>query len=326
MTDKPLLRIEDLTVSFNYRGKRVEPVSSVNLEINAGESVGLVGESGSGKTTLGLSILRLLPRAQDQSITGRIGFRDQDVLTMSDAELATYRGAGVGIISQDPMTSLNPTLTIGDQLREAFRDVPSEELNKLAIKTLSDVGLPDPASRLDAYPHHLSGGMRQRVVGGIALAGAPDLLIADEPTTALDVTVQLQFIDLLKDLRATHDMALLFISHDLPVVARIADRIIVMYAGSIVEDGPTNAILNSPRHWYTAGLVACARDSVREDGRLETIEGQPPPINAKPPGCPFAPRCPVAGEKCNEPPPLTTIGQQHVRCWFPHKTGEETAQ
>ena len=245
----PLLEVFDLTVTFPYRSQLASPIEHVSFAIAAGESVGIVGESGSGKTTLGLALMRLTPPARGLAIEGRISFEGRNVMAMSAAELSTYRGGGVAMIPQDPMTSLNPTLTIRRQIGEAIAlDRPAGEVRARSIEALRAVQLPDPEARLTAYAHHLSGGMRQRVVGAIGVSRSPRLLIADEPTTSLDVSVQRQFLDMLAELRDERGMALLLISHDLGVVARLASRIIAMYAGEIVEDGPTREILDWPRH------------------------------------------------------------------------------
>jgi oligopeptide/dipeptide ABC transporter ATP-binding protein len=314
----PLLEVSALAVSFRYRGERVSPIERVSFSIAPGESVGIVGESGSGKTTLGLALMRLTPPARDLEITGRIAFEGRDVLAMPAAELSAYRGAGVAMIPQDPMTSLNPTLTIGRQVGEAIAlDRSAADIRTRAVDALRAVRLPEPEARLAAYPHHLSGGMRQRAVGAVGIARAPKLLIADEPTTALDVTVQRQFLDMLADLQAARGMALLLISHDLGVVARLATRIIVMYGGEIVEDGPARDILDRPRHWYTAALVASARGVAGAGSRLPTIPGQPPGLIDRPRGCRFAPRCPNARARCAVAPPIEADGARRLRCWFP---------
>jgi oligopeptide/dipeptide ABC transporter ATP-binding protein len=310
-----LLDVEDLSVSFRYRGQMVTPLDSVSFSVAAGESVGIVGESGSGKSTLALALLRLTPPARDLAITGRITFEGRDVLGLNKAELTDYRGGGVALIPQDPMTSLNPTLTIGRQLGETLALSDRSDIGQRTLAALEAVQLSEPHKRLPQYPHHLSGGMRQRVVGAIGVARSPRLLIADEPTTALDVTVQRNYLDMLDSLRRQRDMAMLFISHDLGVIARVSERVIVMYAGQIVEDGPVRDVLDRPRHWYTAALVAVARGAAAR--RLPAIDGQPPTLSNRPEGCRFAPRCTNAQAACATPPEFRTEGSRRLRCHFP---------
>jgi oligopeptide/dipeptide ABC transporter ATP-binding protein len=308
-----LLDVNDLTVSLSHRGTNVRPIEGVTFSVKQGERVGIVGESGSGKTTLGMALLRLLPQSRGMSVTGSVRFDGDDVLAMSARALARYRGQGVAAIFQDPMTSLNPTMRVGAQVGEP---VAPAKRDAAVLEALRSVGIPDAERRARAWPHHLSGGMRQRVVGAVGLAGAPRLLIADEPTTSLDVTVQLQVIDLLEGLSRERGMALMLITHDLTLVARACERIIVMYAGQIVEDGPAADILAHPKHWYTAGLIDCARSVETAAQRFSAIPGAPPLLTDRPTGCRFQPRCPRAEAKCAEPPPV--IGDAHAaRCWFP---------
>jgi oligopeptide/dipeptide ABC transporter ATP-binding protein len=313
-----LLETHDVGVSFLYRGTRVAPIKGVSFSVAAGESVGIVGESGSGKSTLALALLRLIPPARGLQVSGQIRFGGRDVLAMSAKELSEYRGAGVALIPQDPMTSLNPTLTIGRQIGEASALSGGGDVSVQVVEALRAVQMPEPEARIASYPHQLSGGMRQRAVGAVAIARAPKLLIADEPTTALDVTVQKKFLDMLVSLRRTRGMAMLLVSHDLGVVARVCERIIVMYAGQIVEDGPAQDILAQPRHWYTAALVASARSVAAGAKRLPVIPGAPPQLNARPPGCRFSPRCANAKPECAEPPALTVQPDgRRLRCHFP---------
>jgi oligopeptide/dipeptide ABC transporter ATP-binding protein len=240
---------------------------------------------------------------------------------MSPGELSNYRGGDVALIPQDPMTSLNPTLTIGRQVSETIAlGNRAADLRQRTLDVLRAVQMPEPETRLDSYPHQFSGGMRQRVVGAIGIARNPRLLVADEPTTALDVTVQSNYLDMLDRLRRERGMAMLFISHDLGVVARVCERIIVMYAGQIVEDGPVREILDRPQHWYTAALVASARGAVaRAGGRLPTIPGQPPSLTERPAGCRFAPRCANRRAECSSPPPLDDASGRRWRCFFPRE-------
>ena len=314
----PLLEVEDLSVSFRYRDRMVTPLDGVTLSVGAGESVGIVGESGSGKSTLALALLRLTPAARDLKVSGRITFEGKDVFAMSRSELSEYRGGGVALIPQDPMTSLNPTLTVGRQVGETIAlGGSTRELRAATLKALEAVRIPEPETRLNAYPHQLSGGLRQRVVGAVGIARSPRLLIADEPTTALDVTVQRRYLDMLDGLRRERGMAMVFISHDLGVVARVCERILVMYAGQIVEDGPARDILDRPRHWYTSALVAAARGVSGAQNRLPAIGGAPPSLTDRPPGCRFAPRCANARPQCQTPPELVSSGSRRLRCHFP---------
>lgn len=320
----PLLDVENLSVSFLYRGKRIAPIEGVSFAMQAGESVGIVGESGSGKSTLALALLRLTPPARGLVVEGRVMFEGRDVLAMSAAELTRYRGGGAALIPQDPMTSLNPTLTVGRQIGEAIR-LSGGDAAGGTVEALRAVQIPEPEARVASYPHHLSGGMRQRVVSAIAIAREPKLLIADEPTTALDVTVQKKFLDMLEGLRRERGMALLLVSHDLGVVARMCERIIVMYAGQIVEDAPAEQILRRPRHWYTAALVASARSAPAGAARLPVIAGQPPKLDERPEGCRFAPRCANAQPGCAAPLALERRDNGWLRCRYPHRFPGEGA-
>lgn len=318
--DIQLLDVDDLSVEIDYRGERVKLIEDIGFSLDAGESLAIVGESGSGKTTLGLALLHLLPGAKNIEVRGDIIFEGRDVLSMTGEELSDYRGGGVATIFQDPMTSLNPTMTIGKQVGEAVRGGTYSDKADTVVNVLDAVGIPDAQSRTQSYAHQFSGGMRQRVVGAIGLAGSPRLLIADEPTTALDITVQLQFIDLLQSFREERNMALIFITHDMPLVARLASKIAVMYSGQIVEKGDADQILDNPKHWYTEGLIACAKGLETADGRFVAIEGQPPELDKRPSGCRFAPRCTKVQDKCATPPPMQESGDGHAyRCWFPRE-------
>jgi oligopeptide/dipeptide ABC transporter ATP-binding protein len=313
-----LLDVRDLGVSFLYRGGRVAPIEGVSFSVAPGESVGIVGESGSGKSTLALALLSLIPPARGREISGQVTFEGRNVLSMSPQELSDYRGAGVALIPQDPMTSLNPTLTIGRQIGEAAALSGEGDVPARVVEALRAVQMPDPEARMASYPHHFSGGMRQRAVGAVAIARTPKLLIADEPTTALDVTVQKKFLDTLASLRQERGMAMLLVSHDLGVVARVCERIVVMYAGQVVEDASAKDILTRPQHWYTAALVASARSVAAGARRLPVIPGAPPQLNARPPGCRFAPRCANAKPACAEAPALVSQPDgRRLRCHFP---------
>ncbi|WP_179756767.1 ABC transporter ATP-binding protein [Kineococcus aurantiacus] len=295
-------------------------VNGLDLSVAAGETVAVVGESGSGKSVSVTALLGLLPG--HARVSGRAEFDGRDLLAMSEAQLRTVRGNGIGTVFQDPMTSLNPVLTVGRQVGEgllAHRAVTSKRAaRERAAELLADVGLPDPRGTLDRYPHELSGGMRQRVGIAIALAGSPKLLIADEATTALDVTVQAQILELVARLQSEHGTGVVWITHDLGVVAGIADRVLVMYAGRCVEDGSVEEVFSAPAHPYTRGLLG-SLPSLRDPGEdLVAIPGTPPPPTDLPPGCVFHPRCPVRGDvRCaTEQPPLVPVGRTHRAATF----------
>ncbi|HET7600890.1 MAG TPA: ABC transporter ATP-binding protein [Gemmatimonadales bacterium] len=323
----PVLEVADLRITFpDSDGRRFAPVDGVSFSLTRGETLALVGESGCGKSLTSLSLLRLVPppgRIEPQS---RIRLGGVDVLALEGEALRQIRGRRIGMIFQDPMTSLNPVFRAGDQIAEAVRahfPVSRREAAERALVLLKEVGIPDPASRARAYPHQLSGGMRQRVMIAIALAAEPDILVADEPTTALDVTVQAQILEVLDRLQDTRGMAVLLITHDLGIVAGRADRVAVMYAGQIVEEAPTGELFASPSHPYTQGLFASVP---RLDGpvrRLTPIAGSVPPPGAWPAGCRFRPRCPVADPRSLEPPPVLPVGPDHrMRCWLAEKRAE----
>ena len=318
----PLLDIEDLSVSFRTDRGIVRAVQGVSLHVHAGETLAIVGESGSGKSVTALSILRLLGDAGAID-AGRVRFDGVDLLALDEASIRDIRGDRIAMIFQEPMSSLNPVLTIGKQVAEPIRlhrGLPWRDAYARAAELLERVRIPDAAQRLDDYPHHFSGGMRQRVMIAMALACRPRLIIADEPTTALDVTVQAQILALLKELTREEGAALILITHDLGVVARYADRVAVMYAGGIVETATARTLYAAPEHPYTQGLMASIPGIEGEVGaRLPTIDGQPPDLARLPPGCPFAPRCGHAFEPCLEaPPPLERIGEGHLRACYRH--------
>jgi peptide/nickel transport system ATP-binding protein len=316
-----VLQVENLRVSFPAgEGERVYPVDGVSFALERGETLALVGESGCGKSLTSLALLRLIPspgRIEDGS-TIRLG--DTNVLALRGEALRRIRGRRIGMVFQDPMTSLNPVFTVGDQIAEGVRahfDVSRAEARRRALRLLQEVGIPDPAARLDAYPHQLSGGMRQRVMIAIALSAEPEILVADEPTTALDVTVQAQILEVLDRLRDSHGMAVLLITHDLGIVAGRADRVAVMYAGQIVEEAPTASLFARPSHPYTQGLFASIPRITGPVERLSPIGGSVPPPGAWPSGCRFLPRCPKAFEKSETMPPLLPVGPDHrMRCWL----------
>ncbi len=312
----PLLDITGLSVSFRTDRGLVRAVNGVSLQVQAGETLAIVGESGSGKSVTALSILRLLGDA-GRVDAGRILFDGQDLLALDDNAIRAIRGDRIAMIFQEPMSSLNPVLTIGKQVAEPIRlhrNAPWKEAYERAGALLERVRIPDAAGRLGDYPHQFSGGMRQRVMIAMALACEPRLIIADEPTTALDVTVQAQILELLKELTRQANSALILITHDLGVVARYADRVAVMYAGSIVETAPARPLYATPAHPYTQGLMASIPAIDGAIGaRLPTIDGQPPDLARLPPGCPFAPRCPQVFEPCRDTQPaLVTAGAGHL--------------
>ncbi|MFD2647139.1 ABC transporter ATP-binding protein [Devosia albogilva] len=319
-TPPPLLQMRNVSVRLGGDRDALSLIENIDLAIGAGETVGLVGESGSGKTTLGMALMRLLPPLLEKGLSGEIIYDGRDVAALSAAEMTAIRGGEISMILQDPMASLNPIFTIGNQLREGLRLHATGEgsLRERAIAALESVRIPSPEARLSNHPHQMSGGMRQRVVGAISLTRAPRLLIADEPTTSLDVTIQYQFLELLKDLQKRLGMAMLFITHDFGVVARMCDRVAVMYAGQIVEEGPVRDIFHRPAHWYTRALLDSIPTVDRPPRRLPTIPGSPPPVSARPQGCRFHPRCANAQAKCLEPPKAFEVGVDHTtRCWFP---------
>ena len=314
-----LLEVDDLKTRIKLRKTTVHAVDGFSFEVEAGETVGIVGESGCGKTIAAMSIMRLLPRGGFIA-GGEVRLDGRDLVKLSDAEIQKVRGNDIGMVFQDPMTSLNPTMTIGKQIAEAVlihRDVSKDAAMKRAADVLEMVGLPRPSERLRDYPHQLSGGLRQRVMIAMALACDPKLLIADEPTTALDVTIQAQILELLDRLRVTRRMAVLLITHDLGIVAGRADRVLVMYAGRIVESAPTARLFAQPAHPYTVGLFASIPRLDATTTRLTPIRGAVPRPDRWPPGCRFNPRCPVAIERCVvERPPLDPVGpDQRAACW-----------
>jgi len=322
MDSTPLLQVAGLTTHFVMKDRVGKAVEDVSFHVGEGETLGIVGESGSGKSITALSLLRLPPRPFARIVRGEVRFKGVDLLTLDEKQMRGYRGRRISMVLQDPMTALNPVLKVGDQIAEAIRthhDLSAGEVRRRVIEVLDLLRVPAAAQRLGSYPHEFSGGMRQRVVGAIALASQPDLLIADEPTTALDVTVQDQYLRLLRRVQQERGLAIVFITHDLAVVARMCDRVAVMYAGRIVETAPTAALFAMPSHPYTQALL---KSSLPEDADVDeplyTIEGTPPSIFATHKGCPFAPRCPHVMSQCREMMPTeTTVGAAHVaRCWL----------
>jgi oligopeptide/dipeptide ABC transporter ATP-binding protein len=316
-----VLEVENLRVTFpGGDGRRVAAVDGVSFSLDRGETLALVGESGCGKSLTSLSLLRLVPAPGRIEPDSRIRLADTDVLALEGDALRAIRGRRIGMIFQDPMTSLDPVFRVGDQIAEGilahFR-ISRREARERAVALLRETGIPDPAARADNYPHQLSGGMRQRVMIAIALAAEPEILVADEPTTALDVTVQAQILEVLDRLRAERGMAVLLITHDLGIVAGRADRVAVMYAGQIVEEAPTAALFARPSHPYTRGLFASIPRLTGPVERLHPIPGTVPSPAAWPSGCRFRPRCPYAFEPCGREPPRKDVGTgQWMRCWL----------
>lgn len=315
-----ILQVEDLHTSFFTRAGEVKAVDGVSFYVRAGETFGIVGESGCGKSVTGLSLLRLLPEPAGQIIGGKIILDGKNLMELSKKQMRLYRGKMISMILQDPMSSLNPVYTIGDQIGESVRlhqDLPENMIEPEVISALRLLKIPAPEVRIKEYPFQLSGGMRQRVVGAIAMSCRPRVLIADEPTTALDATIQAQYIALFEDIQAKTNVAIIFITHDFGVVARICDRVGVMYAGKFVETAPTRDIFKAPKHPYTAALISSVPQLDRKDKRLFSIEGQPPSMMALPPGCRFSPRCSLAMDICKqqEPPEVKLSDKHSVSCW-----------
>ena len=317
----PLLDVRDLHTEFRTSTGTVRAVDGISYAVDPGETVAVVGESGSGKSVGALSILRLIPDPPGRITGGQIMFAGRDLLRLSDEEMREIRGGDIGMVFQEPMTSLNPVLTVGRQLTEVLeqhRAMERAAAHQRAVELLKLVGIAEPIRRLKQYPHQLSGGMRQRVMIAIALACDPKLIIADEPTTALDVTIQAQILELMKDLTRRLGVALIIITHNLGVVARYANRVNVMYAGSLVETASTEVLYAEPKHPYTIGLLASVPrlDSERKD-KLRVIKGLPPNLTRLPKGCPFAPRCNYVMDRCREEKPvLEKVGEGHYRACF----------
>ncbi len=320
MDSKPVLQVKDLKVQFATRHGLIKAVDGVTFDLHRGESLGIVGESGSGKSMTSLAVMRLVPPPNGRIVAGEIFLNGENLLKKSNSEMRDIRGGKIAMIFQDPMSSLNPAFTIGNQVGEAValhQHLRGNELRKKVINALSLVKIPAPETRVKSFPHQMSGGMRQRVVGAIALSCEPEVLIADEPTTSLDVTVQAQYLRLLKEIQEEKQVAIILITHDLGIVARLCHRVAVMYAGRIVEIGSTEQIFDKPSHPYTIALL---RSTPKLEGvsRLDSIEGEPPDPSNLPDGCRFAPRCKWAKDKCREAyPPRVQISDGHwADCWF----------
>ena len=315
----PLLEIRNLSVEFGTVSRPLRVVDGVSFALNAGQILGVVGESGSGKSMTALSVLRLLPEPPAR-VTGEVLFQGRDLMRLPKRDMPAIRGKDIGMIFQEPMSSLNPLMTIGDQIDEAIllhERLPAAERRDRVIKLLQMVGMPDPESRLGAYPDQFSGGMRQRVMAAMAMACNPKLLIADEPTTALDVTIQAQVLELMLDIRRRFNSAILLITHDLGVVAETCERVVVMYAGRIMEDARVDALFTNARHPYTQGLLQSVPTLTDTRDRLYQIPGSVPPAGTIREGCPFRARCPQRMDRCNtEMPPLVAHGPDHrAACW-----------
>ena len=316
-----VVEVRDLRTHIVTRWGTVKAVDGVSFSVAAGETLGLVGESGSGKSMTCLSLVRLVPRPAARIVGGSVRLDGEDLLAKTEAEMAEVRGRKIAMILQDPMSSLNPVFSIGMQLGEAvamYHGLRGGALARRATELLASVRIPAAATRLRAFPHQLSGGMRQRVVGAMAIAAPPRLLIADEPTTSLDLTIQAQYLGLLKELQSRHALAMMFVTHDLGIVSRMCDRVAVMYAGRIVEMGSVRQIFTAPAHPYTQALLASIPRLGARTERLAAIEGQPPDLARLPPGCAFAPRCPRVMDRCRteSPPELGGEDGRMTRCWL----------
>jgi oligopeptide transport system ATP-binding protein len=326
--DTPLLKLADLHVRFNTPEGTVYAVNGVSFDLNVGGALAIVGESGSGKSVCMMSILGLIPIPPGEISAGQAFFDGRDLLTLTEKELEKVRGQQIGMIFQDPMTSLNPVLTLGRQLTEALirhYQLTQEEAKDRAIELMQLVGIPDPERRFGNYPHQFSGGMRQRVMIAMMLACNPKLLIADEPTTALDVTIQAQIVDLVLEIRKKIKMSLIWITHDLGVVANVADRVLVMYGGTIVEEADVDLLYENPQHPYTMALLAALpKINERRGARLKAIPGAPPILMSELVGCPFAPRCDYVIERCRQERPILEPikPNQKVACFVNPYTGE----
>ncbi len=318
--DDVVLEVQDLRTYFQTRWGTVKAVDGVSFSVRAGETLGVVGESGSGKSVTMNSLMRLVPSPPGRIVGGKVILDGQDVLELSEREMSRVRGSKIGIILQDPMTSLNPVFTIGNQVRETIsihQHIPRRSVFEMAVDVLRKVRIPAAEVRVRDYPHQMSGGMRQRVVGAIGISCQPLVLIADEPTTSLDATIQAQYLKLLKDIQQESGLAIIFITHDFGIVAKMCDRVAVMYAGKIVEMGDVRSIFNRPSHPYTEALLNSVPKMEADVDRLTSIEGQPPAMHEQLTGCPFAPRCPYVMERCSvEYPPETQVADGHsASCW-----------
>jgi len=319
-----VLSVQDLHVHFSTYGGEVKAVRGVSFDLHKGETLAIVGESGCGKSVTSQSIMRLIPSPPGKVTNGRILFKGKDLLNVTEPQMRKIRGADISMIFQDPMTALNPTLTIGEQIIEGIlqhNDVSKKQARQKAIEMLTLVSIPNPEERLKQYPHQFSGGMRQRIVIAMSLVCEPDVIIADEPTTALDVTIQAQILELFKEIQQKTGVSIILITHDLGVVAQVADRIAVMYAGKIVEEGNRREIFYHPQHPYTQGLLKSVPRLDLDGEDLIPIPGSPPDLFSPPVGCPFVPRCEKAMEVCDRVYPAKTqlSNDHHVDCWLQDK-------
>ncbi|MDP2661049.1 MAG: ABC transporter ATP-binding protein [Dehalococcoidia bacterium] len=317
---KPLLEVRDLRTYFDTYDGVVKAVDGVSYHLDEGETLGIVGESGSGKSVGSLTVMGLLPSPPARVVSGEVFFEGRDLLKLNKEEMRRIRGKSISMVFQDPMTSLNPVLTIGRQVSEAIElhlGMNKAESRNRTVELLEMVGIPEAGHRLGAYPHQFSGGMRQRVMIAMALSCNPKLLIADEPTTALDVTIQAQILQLLRDLTSRLGTSVILITHNFGLVAGFVDRVMVMYAGLVMEQASTIELFHNPQHPYTQGLFRSIPRLDEEGERLVPIKGLPPDLRYTPPGCPFNPRCPHVQEKCQQRPPLRPIADGHaILCWF----------
>ncbi len=315
-----VLEVKDLRTYFQTRWGTVKAVDGLSFELHRGETLGIVGESGSGKSVTMLSLMQLVPIPPGKIVSGEILLEGEDLLQLTESQMSKIRGSQIALIIQDPMTSLNPVFSIGNQVMEAIKihqDIPKKSVWGKALEVLQKVNIPAAETRMRDYPHQMSGGMRQRVVGAISISCQPSVLIADEPTTSLDVTIQAQYLKLLKDLQLEQNLGLIFITHDFGIVAKMCDKVAVMYAGKIVEQGTVRDIFNNPSHPYTEALLASVPKLEEDVDRLYSIEGQPPALHDLPPGCPFAPRCQYVMEQCREEyPQVFQLNEAHsAACW-----------
>ena len=321
---KSLLRVNNLTTEFRTASGTIVANRNVSIWVDSGKTLGIVGESGSGKSVLCRSILRILPSPPARTISGEIWFGDQELTTLSERQMQAIRGVEIGMIFQDPMTSLNPVWSVGDQITESLRvhkGIKGKQAREIGINLLQQVGIPSPQTRIDDHPHKMSGGMRQRVVIAMAMACQPKLLLADEPTTALDVTIQDQILALMVQLQEQTGMSIVLVSHDMGVVAETTDWVAVMYAGQVIETASTTRIFNYPRHPYTVGLLNSIPRMENKVDRLTPMQGQPPNLLKLPKGCPFSDRCPVATPDCAETPvALREVEAGHFSaCLYPER-------
>jgi oligopeptide transport system ATP-binding protein len=331
MNKVPIMEVRDLTTRFYTDDGTVFAVNGISYDLREGETLGIVGESGCGKSVHALSIMGLIPTPPGKVVDGTVTFRGRELLSLSHEQMRRIRGSEIAMIFQDPMTSLNPVLTIGKQITEALMlhmGMNQHQAHDRAVELLDMVGIPQAAERVNSYPHEFSGGMRQRAMIAMALSCVPQILIADEPTTALDVTIQAQILDLVRRLRDKLGMAIIWITHDLGIIAGLAERVLVMYAGFIVEDSPVKDLYADPRHPYTLGLLASLPrvDTARDQSEnLQPIGGLPPDLIGLPQGCPFQPRCPYRIDKCAENPPLVQISpERQLACWVDIRTATPT--